>query len=142
MLLELRPAALIDIELADLLRQLAEAMLGRTRVPVSLAVDGQCALPSDVKIALYRIAQEALNNVAKHAGAKQVMLSLRCLHDRAELVIQDDGRGFTMENISADHLGVGIMHERAASVGATLQIDSGPGRGTRVTAIWAGGREK
>jgi GAF domain-containing protein/HAMP domain-containing protein len=78
LLLELRPAALTDASLGDLLRQLAEAVMGRTGMPVTVTVEGQCAPPPDVHVTLYRIAQEALNNVVKHAQAGQVAVSLRC----------------------------------------------------------------
>jgi len=79
LLLELRPAALTETGLGDLLRQLAEAITGRARVPITVTVEGQRPLPPDVQVAFYRIAQEALNNVAKHASASQVTVSLRCL---------------------------------------------------------------
>jgi len=78
LLLELRLSALIDAELGDLLRQLAESITGRAQLPVAVEVEGQCALPPTVKVALYRIAQEALNNVTKHAGASRVSVRLRC----------------------------------------------------------------
>jgi signal transduction histidine kinase len=71
LLLELRPSAFVEANLEDLLRQLAESITGWARVPVAVEVEGQCILPVDVKLALYRIAQEGLTNVAKHAGASQ-----------------------------------------------------------------------
>jgi GAF domain-containing protein len=144
LLLELRPAVLAETELSDLLRQLAEAITGRTRVPVMVAVEGQCSLPPDVKVALYRIAQEALNNMAKHAGAGRATIGLRCVEiaeeqeKGVELRVSDDGRGFDPAGVSSDHLGLGIMHERAEAVGATLMIDSAIGRGTQITVVWTG----
>ena len=139
LLLELRPAALVEAELGDLLRQLAEATTGRARVPVTVEVEGDCPVPPDVKVALYRIAQEALNNVAKHAGASQARVSL-CSSPLSlvELIISDDGRGFDAGHIPPDHLGVRIMHERAESIGATLTVESEAGRGTDVVVVWPG----
>jgi GAF domain-containing protein len=146
LLLELRPATLVEASLGDLLRQLGEAVIGRTGVPVTVTVEGGRAIPDDVHVALYRIAQEALNNVVKHAHASQVMVSLRRFPpasggDRegtVELCINDDGRGFDPSYIPPDRLGLGIIRERAQTIGATLKIDSRPGHGTQVTAVWKG----
>ena len=136
LLLELRPTALVEAELGDLLRQLAEAITGRARVPVAVEVEGECALPPEVKVALYRIAQEALNNVAKHAEASQVNVSLHCEPDVVKLQVADDGRGFDPASIPPDHLGVGIMRERAEAIGAMLTVESEIGHGTEVVALW------
>jgi signal transduction histidine kinase len=143
LLLELRPAALADAELGDLLRQLAEATIGRARVPVDVQIEGEyshectsSAMTSDVKVALYRIAQEALNNVAKHSGASQATVRLCCGPERVALHVTDDGRGFDMDAIPPDHLGVGIMRERAEAIGAELVIESEPERGTEVSVVW------
>jgi ligand-binding sensor domain-containing protein/signal transduction histidine kinase len=150
LLLELRPAALAEASLGDLLRHLAEAVTGRTGVPVRVTAEGHCALPSDVHVALYRIAQEALNNAVKHARASQVAVSLRCAPPaaplsasaggteggRVELRVSDDGRGFDPSAIPPDRLGLGIIRERAQAVGATLEIESRPGHGTRLIVVW------
>ncbi len=136
LLLELRPAALTEVGLGDLLRQLAEAVTGRARVPVALTVESQCLLPPDVQVALYRIAQEALNNIAKHSGATQAAIVLRCLPDRVELCIHDNGRGFDQAGVSPEHLGLGIMRERAESIGAMLTIESEIGRGVEISVVW------
>ena len=71
LLLELRPAALTEADLPDLLRQLGEAVVGRSRIPIDVQVDTSLDLPPEVRVAIYRITQEALNNVAKHSGAEQ-----------------------------------------------------------------------
>jgi two-component system nitrate/nitrite sensor histidine kinase NarX len=136
LLLELRPAALAEAELGELLRQLAEAMTGRTRVPVTLTVKGRRALPPDVQIALYRLAQESLNNVARHAEAGAVAMSLRSGPEGVEIRVGDDGRGFDMARVAPDHLGLRIMRERADAIGATLAIESAPGMGTQVIVRW------
>jgi GAF domain-containing protein/ligand-binding sensor domain-containing protein/two-component sensor histidine kinase len=144
LLLELRPAALAEANLKDLLRQLGEAVTGRSGVPVSVSVELDCALPPDVHVALYRIAQEALNNVVKHANARQVRVTLGCTYEKGtlapgrviELCIDDDGRGFDLDDIPPDRLGLHIIHERAQAIGASLKITSQMGHGTRVVATW------
>jgi signal transduction histidine kinase len=136
LLLELRPAALIEASLADLLRQLADAMTGRARIPVQVTVEGQGTLPPDAQIVFYRIAQEALNNIAKHAGATRATLQLRFEAESVELSILDDGQGFDLSLVAPDHLGLGIMRERAATIGAGLQVVTRPGAGTQVIIRW------
>ena len=77
LLVELRPNALVDVPLPVLLKQLCESFIGRARLPVQLNVDGKRTLPPDVQLAFYRITQEALNNIVKHAKATQVIVTLR-----------------------------------------------------------------
>ena len=137
LLLELRPAALTEVGLGELLRQLADAVTGRARVPVKLTVEGQRSLPPDVQIALYRIAQGALNNVAKHSGASQATVSLRCQPGQVTLRVSDDGRGFDPSRVTPEHLGLGIMRERAQAIGATLTIRSRVGHGTEIAVVWS-----
>lgn len=143
LLVELRPTALEEADLAELLRQLAEATTGRARIPVELAVEGEPApLPSDVQVALYRIAQEALNNVARHSSATSATVGLNRRPGRVELSIQDDGCGFAVaDSGGGEHLGVGIMRERAEAIGADLQMDSHPGEGCRVSVVWESAQE-
>jgi PAS domain S-box-containing protein len=135
LLLELRPSALVEADLGDLLRQLAESITGRARIPVTVQIDGSCQEAPEIKVALYRIAQEALNNAAKHSEASRIEIALRCASNMVELSVIDDGRGFDVESVSPDHLGLGIMRERAEASGATLKIESQIGRGTQVTAV-------
>jgi signal transduction histidine kinase len=147
LLMELRPSALEEANLEDLLRQLGEAAAGREGIPVKVQTNGHCDLPPDVHIALYRITQEALNNALKHARAKQISIKLATtfpvtnnfkteIRHGVQLTICDDGRGFDPSNIPSDHLGLNIMRERALSIGANLTIDSKEGKGTQVTVLW------
>jgi PAS domain S-box-containing protein len=136
MLVELRPAALTEHTLGVLLRQLTDAMMSRTRMPVTTTVVGDYSLPADVQIALYRIAQEALNNITKHARASRAKLGLHCEPGQVRLRISDDGLGFDLESAQAHQLGLEIMRERAQGIGASLTIESQPGHGTRIEVDW------
>lgn len=136
LLLELRPSALADAGLPDLLRQLTDALTGRSRIRTSLQIHGAIDIPPDVKLAVYRIAQEALNNIGKHALASQVIVSVENIDRHFILEISDDGRGFNPTVPTGNHLGLGIMRERAESIGAGLIIDSIPGQGTHISLHW------
>jgi nitrate/nitrite-specific signal transduction histidine kinase len=139
LLLELRPAALAEAKLPDLLKQLGEAVTGRARIPVEVVTEGSGELPTDVRLAFYRIAQEALNNVAKHSRARKAKVSLASLTghpDDARLAVEDDGAGFDPA-AGGGQLGLGIMRERAESVKANLLICSAPGEGTKVAVTWS-----
>lgn len=138
LLVELRPAAITDTPLPDLLQQLTAALSGRIRVPVELQVSaGASRLPDDVQVALYRVAQEALQNVARHAKARQVWVALELKTEAATLSVRDDGHGFDLAGVPADHFGLAIMRERMAAVGGTITIESQPGQGTSLYAHWA-----
>ncbi len=136
LLLEMRPESLERTDIKSLLTQLADAFIGRVRVPVSVDIQGDCELAHEVKLVFYRVAQEALNNIAKHSGARQVELRLECQPGHLKLRITDDGLGFDPASITPDHLGMAIMRERAASIGASLTIDSQIGTGTSVELDW------
>ena len=140
LLLELRPSALLQAETGELFKYLVNAFTGKTRVPASLVFDGSYALPGEVKIGLYRIAQEALNNIAHHAEANQVVLTCLCQPEGVALEICDDGIGFPPGEITAEHLGLRIMKERAEAIGAEITIESKPGHGTIVSVFWKPGQ--
>jgi signal transduction histidine kinase len=144
LLLELRPSALLEAELPELLKQLANGVAGRTRIAVTLQVGGIRRPPPEVHIALYRLAQESLNNVVKHARATTLLVRLRDDPDGVELRIRDDGRGFDPDQVPPDHLGLGIMRERALATGLILSITSQAGQGTEVVVRWPidSGREE
>ena len=137
MLLEMRGDALQQTPLPELLRHLVEASGGRIGADVNLTVDGRRRqLPPDVQTALYRIAQEALNNVARHAKASEVWVDLRLGDNGVRLEIGDDGRGFDAGPASAGHFGLQNMRERGAAIAADFSIVTGPGRGTVVIVEW------
>ncbi len=137
LLLELRPAALQGQPLDTLIAQLADALPARTRMLVFTTTSGDLTTPEDIKLAVYRIAQEALNNVVKHAHASQVRISLRGEPDHVTLSVDDDGRGFDPSGGKPHQLGLGIMHERARAVGAQLSVESQLGQGTKITVSWS-----
>jgi signal transduction histidine kinase len=122
--------------MADLLGQLGRATTGRTGVPVTVKTEGEWQLPPAVQIGLYRIAQEALNNASKHAMANRMEMHFWCKAGRATLTIRDDGRGFNLDDVPPGHFGIGIMRERAESIGARLRIESELGRGVEVSVEW------
>jgi signal transduction histidine kinase len=140
LLMELRPSALAEAKLPDLLRQLTEAVVGRTGLDIHLEVQPDIYLPSEVNITLYRIAQEAMTNIVKHAHAGQVWIRCRKLASETglQMQVEDDGCGFDLKAVSPDHFGLYNMRERAESVHARLEIASRIGRGTLLTVTWEG----
>jgi len=136
LLLELRPDALKEQRLDMLIRQLTDGLMARTRIPVTITVTGDCSLPPEVKLALYRIVQEALNNVVKHALASQASVYLECQPDQVTLRVSDDGCGFASEGIEPHKLGIGIMRERAKAIGARFALESQRDQGTHITVTW------
>lgn len=131
LLVELRPDALMSASLAALLRQLCSIFAANSVVEVTLDLDECVQLPPDIQIVFYRVAQEALNNIARHAQCQQVDVTLTG-GTRTELVITDDGCGFDLVAVPPDHFGLRIMHERADDIGASLIISSMTGTGTTV----------
>ncbi|MHB1872102.1 MAG: PAS domain-containing sensor histidine kinase [Steroidobacteraceae bacterium] len=134
---ELRPAALDDYGLLAGLRWFAAQVSARTGLYI--VVQGEEPVPrlgARGENALFRIAQEALNNSVKHAQAQRVVLALQCEPDRVMLSIVDDGCGFdptaSRRPGPTTHWGLQMMAERAEAVGAHLRVESKPGRGTRV----------
>lgn len=139
LLAELRPSAITDTDLGDLLHLLGNALAGRVNLPVTVTVAKEISLPPETQVAFYRICQEALNNIAKHAKAGQVEIDLKQTGPVIELHIRDDGRGFEPEDNLPEHghYGLNMMRERAEAAGASLTIKSEPGRGTELRLQWA-----
>ena len=130
---ELRPKALDDFGLVPALERLSETFSEQADVEVHVqAVLGDERLPGEIETALYRIVQEALTNVIKHADAKTVSVTLTRQADRVAVVIEDDGRGFDPGVQPGEGLGIVGMRERIALVGGRLSVESGAGRGTTI----------
>jgi len=148
LLIELRPSAMHNNPLSELLSQLTEAITSRSGVPFQLSIEKIPLLPDEVQEAFYRIAQEALNNVVKHAQALRVTVSLNGgqlaagengRHQyQVKLLVHDDGVGFSKGTGKLGHFGIGFMRERAAAINAVLTIESQPGHGTLVSLTWTG----
>jgi two-component system sensor histidine kinase UhpB len=129
----LRPGVLEDLGLVSALSALATDFAQASEVPVTRTLDQRLPeLSRDAELVLYRIAQEGLTNVARHAGATRVELALTRLPHGVLLRIADDGRGL---DGAAEGAGIRGMRERAILIGATLQIEGRPGGGTDVRLL-------
>jgi signal transduction histidine kinase len=109
-----------------------EAILARHHLAVETAFCDEPSAPLDVKEALYRIAVESMNNAVKHARATRISLRLHAQGGIITLEVHDDGVGFDPQGEYPGHLGLRSMRERAAQIGAALEIESAPGRSTQV----------
>jgi signal transduction histidine kinase len=133
LLVELRPSALLQANLKALIQQLAEAATSRKEIEIQLTLDSDVQLPDNVKVAVYRITQEALNNIVNHAHARRISIEMQQTSAGVSLTIVDNGRGFDASQVSSDRMGLAIMRERANEIGARFSIDSQIGRGTTLT---------
>jgi two-component system NarL family sensor kinase len=133
--LDLRAAPLEGRPLSEALKTLVDRWEAETGINARYgAVNGSRPLPPSVEAALYRICQEALTNVARHAEAGRSTVQLVATPDRVRLVVEDDGRGFDASEVSEDSHGIVGMRERAEMLGGSLQVRSEPGAGTHIEA--------
>jgi NarL family two-component system sensor histidine kinase LiaS len=132
---ELRPAALEGRGLAQALSEYAARWQEHTGIKVETAINGERPLPLEVEQALYRVLQESLSNVARHAEADSVSLNLSIAPDQVTLAISDNGRGFEPAIVSTNSLGLAGMKQRLAEVNGALTIESTLAVGTKVTAV-------
>ena len=131
---ELRPKALDDFGLAPALERLTERFGEQTGLHVQIQARLSERLPAGVETALYRIVQEALTNVVKHARARNVSVLLFRKDSGVTAVIEDDGRGFPSEHVEGGGMGIVGMRERLALIDGTLTIESSPASGTTLVA--------
>jgi signal transduction histidine kinase len=141
---DLRPTYLEELGLGTALKMLAQDIEKNKGIKVEFISKGKSMrLPDDVELAIYRIAQESLNNVVHHSGASEAMLSITYSGSGAKLSIQDNGKGFTVpatpdEFGSSGHYGLMGIHERVEQIDAHMRIESNPGEGTRIEVEWVG----
>ncbi len=136
LLLELHPSSLTNEKLGDLIRQVATIITNRTGLNISVQIEEQATVPPDVHFALYRVVQEALNNVVLHALASQVEIYYSGRSDHLELSIHDNGVGFNPAAVGPGHLGLSIMSDRIQNIGGTLETISHAGQGTLLKISW------
>lgn len=138
LMVALRPPALDEQGLEDALRDQASAFTRQTGVPCVVQSDLRERLATDLEVLLYRVSQEALRNVAKHAKASRTTLTLGVANGSVKLEVRDDGSGFDLWRIRDaalnGHVGLLSMREQVEMAGGTWRIDSRPGAGTRVQA--------
>ena len=131
---ELRPAGLEGKGLAEAVKEYASRWQQHTGIRVETLIQGERALPLDIEQALYRVLQEALSNVSRHAEAETVTITLRMAPDLLTLTVADTGRGFKPDAIAANSLGLTSMKQRMELVGGRLQVESKLATGTSVIA--------
>jgi PAS domain S-box-containing protein len=132
LIFELRPGNLEQDGLVRALKTHSAALQGRIGLPIVVETDLQGRLPLAAEEGLYRIAQEALHNIVKHAAARQVWLELRGADGGVRLRVQDDGKGFEPNEVPDGHLGLTGMQARADRMGATFTVTSRRGQGTTI----------
>jgi signal transduction histidine kinase len=136
LLLELRPSSLSDKKLGDLIRQVAGIVANRTGLKVMVLVKEQEIVPPQVHFVFYRVVQEALNNIVKHALARHIEISFNSSAGQVDLTIQDDGLGYDPEKIGTGHLGLSIMKDRIENIGGTIETITSEGHGTLIKIRW------
>lgn len=137
---ELRPAILDDLGLIPALRSFVDIFSKRTKIPISMHVFPEVhQLGNNKCTMLYRVAQESLNNVARHARASRIEISIRNLPEGICMKIMDNGKSFdverTLQGKGSKRLGLQGMRERLEMVGGRFDIESAPGKGTTITAL-------
>ena len=130
-----RPAALEGNGLSAALGDYAADWSKKSEIPTEVHVRGERETPLEVEQALFRVAQEALANVARHSGAESVEIDLAYDVDRLTLRVADDGGGFDPAKDRRDGFGLRSMSERLAKLGGYVEVESAPGKGTRVVGV-------
>lgn len=134
---ELRPAALQGKGLAQAISEYALRWQEHTHIPVGYTVNGERPLPLETEQVLFRVLQEALSNVARHAQAKKVDITLQITPQAAELVVADDGKGYDPAAVPPHCLGLNSMQQRLEEAHGSLTVETAPNAGVKLTAAVA-----
>jgi signal transduction histidine kinase len=131
---QLRPKTVAELGLVPALQQHVAERQSRDGLHVVLQVDGERRLPGETEEALFRVVQEALNNVVKHAQTDQAEVCLELRGETISVTVEDRGVGFDPAGVDSDasHLGLTSMHERVKALGGSLSVESQPQQGTRI----------
>ena len=133
LLFDLRPSSFKNEDLGEHLKELVKTIGIKSKIPISVEIVKKYGYSHNVELGFYRIAQETLNNIIKHSCATKATLVLKSLPGKIIMTIDDNGVGFNPEAASPENLGLIIMKERAKMIGASLNLDSYPGKGTKIT---------
>jgi signal transduction histidine kinase len=136
LLRELRPHVIAETDLGTLVSQLSDALGARYGIRATVDTTVRRSLPEDIHIAFYRVAQEAMHNVGKHADASRLDVELTGANGEVSLIVTDDGVGFDPVDETEGSMGLRIMQERADMIGAQLCVTSSPGAGTSIALRW------
>jgi PAS domain S-box-containing protein len=136
LLFDLRPSSFKNEDLGDLLKELVKFIGLKSKIPISVKIVKKYGYSHRVELSFYRIAKEALNNIAKHSYATKAKLVLKSLPDKITMDIDDDGVGFNTKDTSHENLGLIIMKERAKIIDASLELESNPSKGTKISVVY------
>ncbi len=136
LLFELKSLSFENEKLGNLLKKLAKSTSTRSGIPIRVQIDEKYKHSPKAELGFYRIAQEALNNIVKHSNATESSLLFESYSKHMKLLISDNGNGFNSNKITPENLGLIIMKERSKLIGASLDISSNPGRGTKISITY------
>ncbi len=137
LLFDLRPDTFKGEELRGLIKELVKSIGIKSKIPISVSIIKKYDYPSKIVLSFYHIARESLNNIVKHSCATKARLVLKSLHGKITMEINDDGIGFDTKDVSYDNLGLIIMKERAKMIGASLDLKSVMGKGTKIIVTYS-----
>jgi signal transduction histidine kinase len=142
LLFDLRPSSFKNEDLGEHLKELIKTIGLKSKIPISVEIVQKHGYSHNIELGFYRIAQETLNNIVKHSCATKAALVLKSLPGKIIMTINDNGVGFNPKATSTENLGLIIMKERAKMIGAFLDLDSYPGKGTKITVGYYNNKNK